>query len=82
MENLYLSKGGTQEFNCVNMRLSASDINQLEDDLNNDRLTHTPGFFFGGDQFFQEDRESLKEFIQKSREAMANGMAIFYDSWW
>ena len=47
-----------------------------------DALPATEGFFFGGPEVHEEDIEDLRQFIAKSREAMANGLAVIYDSWW
>lgn len=45
MEDLYRSKGGTEEFNCVAVELTGEDLNRLYDDLNNNRLEPRSGFF-------------------------------------
>ena len=88
MERLYRSLGGEGPFNCDPIRLLESDIDQLEADLNatlsgeRDALPATEGFFFGGPEVHEEDIEDLRKFIAKSREAMANGLAVIYDSWW
>jgi hypothetical protein len=45
-------------------------------------LPKTTGFFFGDNP---PDEESVKkdlEFIQKARDAIKAGKAVFYDSWW
>lgn len=83
MEKLYRNKGGSKEsFNCVPVRLTTQDLDALQFDLLNDMLPETTGFFFGNNP---PDLETLKEdltFIQKARDIIAEGDAVYYDSWW
>jgi len=83
MKNLYREKGGSaEEFNCVNVRLDEKDLDRLEQDVTDNDLPKTTGFFFGDNP---PDEESVKkdlEFIQKARDAIKAGKAVFYDSWW
>ncbi|QEY25807.1 phosphoglycerate kinase [Neisseria zalophi] len=83
MEKLYRIKGGKEEvFNCRTVRLDLTDLERLEQALENDELEYTPGFFFGGKEVYAEDIEETKKFIAVARDAIANGLAVFYDSWW
>lgn len=82
MERLYEQKGGTAVFNCEGVRLMAEDLDQLETDMTTGSLTHTPGFFFGGSELYDDDVEKLKEFLGLAREEIKQGRAVFYDSWW
>ena len=64
------------------VRLHERDLDALQIDLLNGALPQTTGFFFGDNP---PDDESLKidlEFIQKARDAIAEGDAVYYDSWW
>lgn len=82
MENLYREKGGCQEFNCTNVRLTEEDLDRLKADLTSNKLPHTEGFFFGNNP---PDDETLADditFIVKAKEAIGKGLAVFYDSWW
>jgi hypothetical protein len=83
MENLYRQKGGTDEmFNCVPVRLTEADLAALETAINAGTLPPTTGFFFGN---YAPDAETLKqdmEFIALARQALAEGDAVYYDSWW
>jgi hypothetical protein len=83
MEKLYRNKGGTAEsFNCVPVRLYPHDLDALQFDLLDGSLPETTGFFFGNNP---PDLETLSEdlkFIQKARDAIAAGDAVYYDSWW
>ena len=82
-EELYRAKGGTKEsFNCVQIRLTTTDLDDLQYALIEGRLPKTTGFFFGDNP---PDDESLKrdlQFIQKARDIIAEGDAVYYDSWW
>ena len=83
MEQLYRKKGGSQDtFNCTQVRLMPEDIDQLEQDMQNNQLHPMGGFFFGDDKLYPEDVESLQQFIQDSREAFKDNLAVLYDSWW
>ena len=83
MENLYREKGGQEEiFNCRTVRLELEDLARLEQALKNDELKHTPGFFFGGEEIYPADIKATNEFIATARDAIQNGLTVFYDSWW
>jgi len=83
MEKLYYKKGGDADsFNCVKMRLTMEDLDQLEKDVLANKLPETTGFFFGNNP---PDEDSIRydmEFIGKAKAAIAGGMAVYYDSWW
>ena len=82
MQKLYKNKGGTEEFNCVPVRLNPCDLDALQFDLLDSSLPETKGFFFGDNP---PDLETLKEdlkFIQKARDAIDDGDYVYYDSWW
>ena len=82
-ERLYRNKGGDKEsFNCVPVRLTTVDLDALQHDLLNGTLPETTGFFFGNNP---PDNESLSrdlKFIQAARDIIAEGDAVYYDSWW
>ena len=83
MEDLYRLKGGTKEdFNCTTVRLTANDLDRLEMDTGNNKLVPRNGFFFGSQEIYPEDIESVADFVKLSRQAIAEGKAVFYDSWW
>lgn len=82
MHRLYTAKGGkSAEFNCNTVRLTSDDLDRLYADLSKG-LPTTPGFFFGGPDIYPEDVESTIAFIRKAKQAIAEGKAVFYDSWW
>lgn len=81
MEALYRAKGGTDEtFNCVNLLLTADDIDNLEADIKAGNLPSTSGFFFGASDGSELDDDLA--FVAKAREAIAAGLTVFYSSWW
>jgi hypothetical protein len=83
MEDLYRIKGGAKEsFNCTTVRLTSKDLDRLEMDTGNNKLVPINGFFFGEQTLYPEDIESVATFIAKAREALADGKAVYYDSWW
>jgi len=83
MEDLYRDKGGTKpSFNCVPLKLELEDLNELELVLENGKLEPRTGFFFGAQQVYPEDVASALTFIDEARDAIANGLDVYYDSWW
>ena len=81
MEALYREKGGRDaDFNCVNLQLTAEDIDRLERDVAEGKLPETSGFFFGASH--PEDADTDRAFIAEARHALAEGRAVFYTSWW
>jgi len=83
MEDLYRQKGGSKEsFNCTTVRLDANDLDRLEMDTGNNKLIPVNGFFFGVQAIYPEDLESVATFVKVARQAIADGKAVFYDSWW
>lgn len=82
MEKLYREKGGAKEFNCTNVRLTEVDLFRLEYDTAKDKLVPMNGFFFGDQTIYPEDKESIADFIAEARQAIIDGQAVFYDSWW
>lgn len=84
MNRLYDRKGGTSlSFNCATVRLMPEDIDILESLAKAKALVPTAGFFFGDEEpFNDEDRDSVLDFVAKSRVAFSEGKAVIYDSWW
>jgi hypothetical protein len=83
MEDLYRQKRGLRyDFNCTTVRLDLSDLDRLEMDTGNNKLVPVNGFFFGAQEIYPEDLESVATFVKVARQALADGKAVFYDSWW
>lgn len=81
MEQLWRSKGGEGEFNCVDVELTLDDLERMEYAVLLSTLPATQGFFFGSDS---DDRykEGDLEFIRTAREHISQGYKIVYTSWW
>lgn len=84
MNALYTKKNGkSEDFNCDTVRLMPEDIDVLEALATLKALPSTQGFFFGGSTpFNDDDKESVLDFVNKSRTAFSKGKAVIYDSWW
>lgn len=83
MHHLYNTKSGSSPtFNCNYVRLTEEDLQLLEDKILKDELPATRGFFFGDNPPDAESAENDKRFISTAREALRNGKAVFYSSWW
>lgn len=82
MENLYASKGGDHEFNCIPVRLTLEDLDNLEKDIRSKMLPETRGFFFGDNPPDEESNLRDLDFIEAARDAIEAGDAVYYDSWW
>lgn len=83
MEDLYrLKRGLRHDFNCTTVRLTLSDLDRLEMDVGANKLVPRNGFFFGSQEIYPEDLESVGDFVKVARQAIADGKAVFYDSWW
>ena len=81
MENLYREKGGTEEFNCVDVELTLEDIHRLEGLVMAGHLPTTCGFFFGDDSDDHYTEQDL-EFCSDAKEALKSGKRVIYSSWW
>jgi hypothetical protein len=83
MERLYRERNGPKEsFNCAPIRLHVEDLDQLQRDISENKLTPTEGFFFGAQEIFPEDIAATMKFILEAREIIKAGDAVYYDSWW
>lgn len=85
MENLWREDCSEEEshehFNCKYVQLHAIDLDHLEIDVKGNNLPETGGFFFGDDSCEYYKEQDLK-FIADARQAIADGKAVFYYSWW
>lgn len=81
MHHLYINKGGqSQSFNGDAVRLTLEDIDRLEKDVQAKALPMTSGFFFGAS--VDEDSYDDLNFIDKARNALKLGLAVYYTSSW
>jgi len=82
MEQLYKSKGGTEKFNCVNVRLTKGDLLALQSDILLDKLEPASGFFWGDMEYNPDRKQQDLEFVAATLAAVQAGNAIYYTSWW
>ena len=59
-----------------------ADLVCLEHDVLTNRLPETTGSFFGNNPPDEYSREQDMAFIMKAKISIADGAAIYYDSWW
>jgi len=71
----------SNNFNGVELELTAEDLDNLEAAVKARELPSTTGFFFGNesDNYYQE---SDLKFIQDARAEMFFGFKVFYNSSW
>ena len=87
--------GGIGDFNCIPVELNLSDIEQLEANIETKSLPQTGGFFFWDDSYDWDDEEGnpfpkgdyhYKEddlkFIEEARQAIQDGLKVYYNCWW
>ena len=79
METLYLKKGGTDSvFNAWSVRLTAEDLDALEEAVRTDNLTGMPGVTFcDAKQCEQQDEDALA-LIAAARGALADRLIVFF----
>jgi hypothetical protein len=68
-------------FNGVELELTWEDLERLEEDIKNERLPSTSGFFFGdnSDDYY---RTQDLEFVKNARAELFSGLKVFYNSSW
>ena len=76
-EDLYYCKGGKDEsFNRIPVRITEEDLDRLEKVFLRNKKFHYSGYV---DWDYEE---ADKSFIENARQAIQEGYAIYYDSWW
>ena len=86
MEQLWRNKNNTHglndiTFNGIELELTWEDLDALEEDIKNERLPSTSGFFFGtpsDDHYRAQDLE----FVRNARAEIFMGLRVFYNSSW
>ena len=78
MANLYRTRGGEGDFNCIDLKLSEEDLLNLQ--LQHRTLETSEGFFWG--YTTEEKVEDTQAFIDKALDMMKDGYEIIYTSWW
>lgn len=83
MEDLYKTKGGSEEFNCVPVRLTLEDLYQLKEQVSNKTLKSRQGFFWGTEYEYGDlMKERDLEFLEKAIAITQSGGVVYYNSWW
>jgi hypothetical protein len=81
MRQLWNNRGHDGDFNGDELELFREDLDNLEQDVLDNALPDTQGFFFGNnaaDEYRQDDLE----FIKNARYELFMGMRVFYNSSW
>lgn len=83
LERYYQEKGGTDsDFNCSTLQLTLVDLDRLERAITDKRLPFTTGFFFGQSYNSEDERQHDLDFIAKARNAIANGLSVYFFASW
>ena len=74
-------------FNCIDLELTADDLEALENDITNRQLPETGGFFFGDDSYSYYDdeygyRNADAEFLKEAKKRIEDGHKVYYGCWW
>ena len=69
------------EFNGVELELTWDDLEQLEQDIRDEKLPDTSGFFFGRNAD-DEYREHDLKFVREAKAEAFLGLKVFYNSSW
>lgn len=82
MEDLYVRKGGTEDFNCVPLPLERDDIIALREhiDEHGGYAQRGEGFFWGSSE--PEDIVDDRKFIASALNALDEGYEVYYHCWW
>jgi hypothetical protein len=83
------------DFNCVELQLTAQDIDNLEYSINNFELPEANGFFWGSDSYFwhNENDEPFPEneywykkndlmFVEEARKMLDKKWRVYYSCWY
>ena len=82
MERLYRQRNGQADsFNVATVALTPEDLRQLRDDVKDDALPHTEGFFFGHSHDDYHAAPTLV-FVDDALAEISKGRTVFYTSWW
>ena len=81
-QELYLERGGVDDFNCVWIELREQDLDRLEKDIKEGKLPFTQGFFFGKSNEDELQKENDLKFVEEARRQIEDGFVVYYKSWW
>lgn len=78
MAELYFTRGGRGDFNCIDLELTPEDLLRLDKEHRN--LKEASGFFLGNTT--EQKIEDTQRFIDDAFVRLAEGYRIIYTSWW
>ena len=87
MERLWEEKGrpgaenDREAFNGIELELEWHDIENLEEDIQENNLPGTTGFFFGDDADDYYKQQDL-EFVKQAKTDLFLGLKVYYNSSW
>ena len=83
------------DFNCVELQLTAQDIDNLEYAIENFELPEANGFFWGSDSYFWNNEHDEPfpeneywckshdlEFVKQARKMLDNKWRVYYSCWY
>jgi len=86
MEKLFENKTGKpkNELNCQKLYLTKEDVEALASDINSQKLPKTNGFFYGNDSYERYEILQTNDeiFIERAKEALSEGLKVYYTCWW
>lgn len=83
MEKLWEKRTGNtnrSDFNCVQIRLYKEDIEELEEAIKSWEIDDSEPFSFK--KYNSNMKEHDLQFCHDAKEAIKDGYAVYYDSWW
>lgn len=86
MFNLFKKKTGEEnrmKFNCQPIRLTKKDIENLQHDINTEKITEDASFWLPKDYKYDDyDREQDLKFCRYALAAIEDNLAVYYEEWW
>lgn len=83
MEKLWETKTGNtncENFNCEKIRLYENDIDELEKAIKTWEIDDSEPFSFS--KYTSNMKKHDLHFCREAKEAIEDGYAVYYDSWW
>ena len=84
MKTLFYDKGGSSDsdFNHDVVFLFEEDVEKLREDIVNNNLPHTTGFFFGESYADKKQKKSDLEMVELMKNSLSKDELIYYISSW
>ena len=82
----YQQEGSVDAFNCKDLILNKEIIEELQKCIETNTMPASPGGFFYGHQFQDEQADEYKEkdlrFCKWALKAIEDGQQVYYTCWW